>query len=134
MPIGFRPLDLIVVFVIALLIFGPKKLPELSRGIAQSIQQMKKGLNDLKGPHGEDLAEQEAQQALARARVENARLELEALERDIASKRATVTAYEVTQPEFSMHETEQTGLHVPETTQTETITHEVEQAVPVDHQ
>ncbi|HEX4208577.1 MAG TPA: twin-arginine translocase TatA/TatE family subunit [Ktedonobacteraceae bacterium] len=48
MPIGFHPLDIAVILAIALLIFGPKKLPELSRSIGKSIDSFKKGMTELK--------------------------------------------------------------------------------------
>ena len=36
--------DLLVVLAIALLIFGPKKLPELAKGLGKGIRDFKKGL------------------------------------------------------------------------------------------
>ncbi len=47
MPFGFHGLDLIVILVIALLIFGPKKLPEMGSAIGKSIKEFKKGMNEL---------------------------------------------------------------------------------------
>jgi sec-independent protein translocase protein TatA len=40
----FQPMHLLVVFGIALLIFGPKKLPELGKGIGESIRGFKSAL------------------------------------------------------------------------------------------
>jgi sec-independent protein translocase protein TatA len=36
--------DLLVVLAIALLIFGPKKLPELAKGLGKGIRDFKKSL------------------------------------------------------------------------------------------
>ena len=33
----FQPMHLLVIFGIALLVFGPKKLPELGKGIRQAL-------------------------------------------------------------------------------------------------
>lgn len=44
---GFHGLDLIVILVIALLIFGPKKLPEMGSAIGKSIKEFRKGMNEL---------------------------------------------------------------------------------------
>jgi sec-independent protein translocase protein TatA len=38
--------ELIVVLVIILVLFGGKKLPELSRGISNSIREIRKGFKD----------------------------------------------------------------------------------------
>jgi sec-independent protein translocase protein TatA len=40
----FQPMHLLVVFGIALLIFGPKKLPELGKGIGESIRGFKSAM------------------------------------------------------------------------------------------
>jgi sec-independent protein translocase protein TatA len=42
----FQPLHLIVVLVIALIIFGPSKLPELGKGLGKSIREFKKAMSD----------------------------------------------------------------------------------------
>ena len=42
----FQPTHLIFIFVIALLIFGPKKLPELGKGLGEGIRALKDGMKD----------------------------------------------------------------------------------------
>jgi len=42
----FQPTHLIVIFAIALLIFGPKKLPELGKGIGEGFRALKEGMKD----------------------------------------------------------------------------------------
>ena len=42
----FQPMHLLVIFFIALLVFGPRKLPELGRGFGDGIRELKKGLQD----------------------------------------------------------------------------------------
>jgi sec-independent protein translocase protein TatA len=37
----FQPMHLLIIFVIALLVFGPKKLPELGKGLGEAIQGFK---------------------------------------------------------------------------------------------
>jgi len=41
----FQPMHLLIIFAIALLIFGPKKLPELGKGLGESIRGFKQALN-----------------------------------------------------------------------------------------
>jgi len=51
---GFHGLDLIVIRVIALLIFGPKRLPEMGASIGKSIKEFRKGMNELTTPKEEE--------------------------------------------------------------------------------
>ena len=39
-------MHLLVIFFIALLVFGPKKLPELGKGIGEGIRSLKEGMKD----------------------------------------------------------------------------------------
>ena len=47
--------ELIVIFVIALIIFGPRKLPELGRTLGKSIQEFKKASNELRSTIEEEI-------------------------------------------------------------------------------
>lgn len=45
----FQPMHLLVIFGIALLVFGPKRLPELGKGIGEGIRGFKSALRDPEG-------------------------------------------------------------------------------------
>ena len=47
--------ELIIIFVIALIIFGPRKLPELGRSLGKSIAEFKKASNELKSTLEEEI-------------------------------------------------------------------------------
>jgi sec-independent protein translocase protein TatA len=51
----FQPLHLIVIFLIALVVFGPKKLPELGKGLGEAIRGFKKALD------GDELNDKQSQ-------------------------------------------------------------------------
>ncbi len=64
--------EILVILVVALLIFGPKKLPELGRSLGQSIREFKRGAQEIreeleksvdiredKGPEGARLARED---------------------------------------------------------------------------
>ena len=42
----FQPMHLIVVLFIALLVFGPKKLPELGKGLGDGIRSFKDSMRE----------------------------------------------------------------------------------------
>ncbi len=42
----FQPTHLLVIFFIALLFFGPKKLPDLGKGLGEGIRALKEGMKD----------------------------------------------------------------------------------------
>ncbi|HUK36662.1 MAG TPA: TatA/E family twin arginine-targeting protein translocase [Vicinamibacterales bacterium] len=51
--------ELIVIFVIALIIFGPRKLPELGRSLGKSIAEFKRASNELKSTLEEEIRMEE---------------------------------------------------------------------------
>jgi TatA/E family protein of Tat protein translocase len=44
--LGFQ--EIVLIFVIALIIFGPRKLPEIGKTLGKSLAEFKKATNDLK--------------------------------------------------------------------------------------
>ncbi len=41
----FQPMHLLVILFIALLVFGPKKLPELGKGLGEGIRSFRDSMN-----------------------------------------------------------------------------------------
>jgi len=41
----FQPTHLLVILFIALLVFGPKKLPELGKGLGEGIRSFRQSMN-----------------------------------------------------------------------------------------
>ena len=54
----FQPMHLLVIFFIALLVFGPKKLPELGKGLGEGIRALKEGMKDNANPPAQGSNEQ----------------------------------------------------------------------------
>ena len=60
--------ELIIILVIALIIFGPRKLPELGRSLGRSINEFKKASNELRSTLEDEIrTEEQRDQATAAA-------------------------------------------------------------------
>jgi sec-independent protein translocase protein TatA len=68
--------ELIIIFVIALIIFGPRKLPELGRSLGKSLSEFKRASNELRSTLEEEI------------RIEDQRADLEARKQAQAAKAA----------------------------------------------
>ena len=63
-PIGIP--ELIFIFLMALLIFGPKKLPELGRNLGKALTEFRRASNDLRHAVEDEMRELERQTAEAK--------------------------------------------------------------------
>ena len=61
--------ELIIIFVIALVIFGPKKLPELGRSLGRSLSEFKKASNELRSTLEEEIRIEEQKEAAVKAQA-----------------------------------------------------------------
>jgi len=60
-PIGFP--ELLVIFVIALIVFGPRKLPELGKSLGKSLAEFKRASNELRSTLEEEVRLEERKTA-----------------------------------------------------------------------
>ena len=61
--------ELIIIFVIALIIFGPRKLPELGRSLGKSLAEFKRASNELKNTLEEEIRLDEQRSAMDAAKA-----------------------------------------------------------------
>lgn len=60
--------ELVIIFVIALIIFGPRKLPELGKSLGRSLNEFKKASNDLQNTLEQEIKLEEQKETAATAR------------------------------------------------------------------
>ena len=66
----FTPTHLIIILVIALLVFGPRKLPELGKGLGEGLRGFKEGIKGTPdAPKQETIAKAETPQPPATPQV-----------------------------------------------------------------
>lgn len=85
---GLRMPELIIILVVALLIFGPKRLPEMGSSIGRSIKEFRKGMSEINPLNTkEDIMPTPPTTAKPSA--------FEALDREVASKKAAYVESEL---------------------------------------
>jgi len=58
MPMNIGPMELIIVLVIALIVLGPKRLPEAGRSVGKGLREFKESLSgDRRDDDDDDVAE-----------------------------------------------------------------------------
>ena len=61
--------ELVVIFVIALIVFGPRKLPELGRSLGKGIAEFKRATNELQNSLEQEIRLEEQHITRADAKV-----------------------------------------------------------------
>src|SRR5262249_33493837 len=62
--------ELIIILVIALIIFGPRKLPELGKSLGRSLNEFKKASTDLQNTLEQEIKIEEQKEAAAKVKSE----------------------------------------------------------------
>jgi sec-independent protein translocase protein TatA len=62
--------ELIIIMVVALIIFGPRKLPELGRSLGRSINEFKKASNELRSTLEDEIRLEEQKEQRAKITAE----------------------------------------------------------------
>jgi sec-independent protein translocase protein TatA len=57
--------ELIVIFVVALLVFGPKRLPELGRSLGRGISEFRRASTDLRSSIEREIQTADAERSIA---------------------------------------------------------------------
>jgi len=62
--------ELVIILVIALIIFGPRKLPELGKSLGRSLNEFKKASNDLQASLEQEIRLEEQKEARVKTAAE----------------------------------------------------------------
>jgi sec-independent protein translocase protein TatA len=62
--------ELIIILVIALIIFGPRKLPELGKSLGRSLNEFKKASTDLQNTLEQEIKIEEQKETAAKVKAE----------------------------------------------------------------
>ena len=54
MPVSVGPMELILVLAIALIVLGPKRLPEAGRALGKGLREFKDSVSGIGGSHDDD--------------------------------------------------------------------------------
>jgi TatA/E family protein of Tat protein translocase len=68
---SLSPTEILFILVIALIIFGPRKLPELGRSLGQGLAQFRKASEDFKRSWEEDIRVEEKRMSASVTSVES---------------------------------------------------------------
>jgi TatA/E family protein of Tat protein translocase len=82
-PIGMP--ELILIFLVALLVFGPRKLPELGRSLGKGIAEFKRASDDLKRTIEDEIEQGKRQVSAVQDEVASARRQAGELRDTVAS-------------------------------------------------
>ena len=69
-PIGMP--ELLIILTLALIIFGPRKLPELGRSLGKSLGEFKRASNELRNTLEEEVRVEEQREQRAKVQAEQA--------------------------------------------------------------
>src|SRR4051794_1292556 len=115
--LGFS--ELILIFIIALLVFGPKKLPELGKSLGKGLKEFRKATEDLKSNWDEHIKDVERS-------VDDVKSTVHEATRDIPDLKADL--YSAASPSYPPSPAEPPAPEKPDQTTSEESKKEVHQA------
>ena len=82
--------ELLLIFVVALLVFGPKKLPEIGKSLGRGLAEFKKASDDLKKTIENEIEQGKNEAAAVKAQVSEVKSTLADLPSAVAPSEASV--------------------------------------------
>ena len=117
--LGFT--EMLVIFIVALLVFGPKKLPELGKSLGKGIREFKKASDELKSSWEEQVKD-------VQAPLNDVKKDIHEMGKDVQSD-----FYKSVEPEHSEHPAPEVQKVEASHSETPSASHPTESAVPKEH-
>jgi sec-independent protein translocase protein TatA len=86
--------ELLIILVVALVIFGPKRLPDLGKSLGKGIREFKNGINGLHEHLDDETEADGAKQVASRATVPDARADAEVVTGEVVHEETVQTQSE----------------------------------------
>jgi sec-independent protein translocase protein TatA len=86
-PVGIQ--EMIVIFLVALVLFGPKKLPELGKNLAKGLAEFKRAQSELKATFDREMQNLERETASARDAIHQTTNEIASYSHDSSNSTYT---------------------------------------------
>ena len=90
--------ELILIFVVALLVFGPKKLPEIGKSLGKGLAEFKKASDDLKKTIESEIEQGKNEAAALKDQVSEVKNTIAALPTAVSPSEASVPRAEPAPP------------------------------------
>jgi len=90
--------ELILIFVVALLVFGPKKLPDIGKSLGKGLAEFKRASEDLKKTIADEIEQGKKEAASVKEQVSEVRNTIAALPAAVSSSEASVPRAEPAPP------------------------------------
>jgi Tat protein translocase TatB subunit len=78
MPFNLGFFEMVVIFIVALLVVGPRKLPDLGKSLGKSLREFRKATEDLKSNWEEQVREAETSVSDVRTTLNEVKSDIEA--------------------------------------------------------
>ena len=101
-PIGMP--ELIIILVIALIIFGPRKLPELGKSLGRSLNEFKRASADLQNTLEQEIKLEEQKEQASKAQTRRAEADVDSSVQSFSGESAAAGQPVARTPASSDHE------------------------------
>lgn len=90
--------ELLIILLVVLLIFGPRRLPEMAKGLGQSVREFRKGVKDMKEDFESEANDRDTKSAPSKAAAQEGATKAEPVKASASEASAPADAVSETAP------------------------------------